>query len=207
MKEIERGQPITFRIPSDTPEHMLKFLQQLKKTERRNFSSKIAEFVMNGVSGSIARQRETLTIPLPKGLSKMQRDWLKHEHSEALLGSIVYQLLSDPVRTASLFASLNSNALDIDEALYLQEETAVAKDLEYDWKTMNSFSPDNEERQLVEKASHNGMEDDDIDHIDLDHFDWETAKKLESPTFEKEEEEEVEELDDLLGDFLAQMNK
>jgi len=191
MKEIERGQPITFRIPSDTPEHQLKFLQQLKKTEKRNFSSKIAEFVMNGVSGSISRQRETLTIPLPKGLSKAQRDWLKHEHSEALLGSIVYQLLADPIRTASLFASLNSNALDIDEALYLQEETAVAKELDFDW---------DKPKEPIEQYPSHSLEDD-----DLENFDWETAKKVEPSTFEKTEE--VEDLDDLLGDFLAQMNK
>lgn len=191
MKELERGQPITFRIPSDTPEHLLKFLQQLKKTERRNFSSKIAEFVMNGVSSSVSRQRETLSIPLPKGLSKAQRDWLKHEHSEALLGSIVYQLLSDPVRTASLFASLNSNALDIDEALYLQEETAVTHDVAYDWEPV---------QEPLEQSHNQSFEDD-----DLDDFDWETAKKAE-PSI-SEEEEEVDDLEDLLGDFLAQMNR
>lgn len=201
MKEagIKRGQPITFRIPSDTPEHILKLLQQLKKTERRNFSSKIAEFVMSGVSSSISRQREILTIPLPKGLSKAQRDWLKHEHSEALLGSIVYQLLANPVRTASLFASINSSALEIDEALYLQEETAVSKEI--NWDIIDSSSPSNEEISPLELYSNNKIEDD-----DLDDFDWETAKKVETSIFEKEEEQ-VEDLEDLLGDFLAQMNK
>lgn len=194
--EIKRGQPITFRIPSDTPDHILKLLHQLKKTERRNFSSKIAEFVMSGVSETISRQRETLTIPLPKGLSKAQRDWLKHEHSEALLGSIVYQLLANPVRTTSLFASLNSNALEIDEALYLQEEAAITKEMD----RMDFSSPSYEEQSPQESYSDNIVEND-----DLDDFNWETAKKVEVLTIE--EEEEVEELDDLLGDFLAQMNK
>ena len=49
---LQRGQAISFRIPSDTPDHILKHLQKLKETERRNFSSKIAEFVMEGVSSS-----------------------------------------------------------------------------------------------------------------------------------------------------------
>ena len=66
--------------------------------------------------------RELVTIPLPKSLNKAQRNWLKHEHSEALIGTIVYNLISDPIRATSLMASLNSNSLDIDEALYLQEE-------------------------------------------------------------------------------------
>lgn len=64
--EVQRGQAISFRIPSDTPDHILKHLQRLKDTERRNFSSKIAEFVMQGVSSSVSREKETITIPLPR---------------------------------------------------------------------------------------------------------------------------------------------
>ncbi|MFC3886337.1 hypothetical protein ACFOU2_23750 [Bacillus songklensis] len=193
MKEkgIQRGQPITFRIPSDTPDHILKHLQRLKETERRNFSSKISEFVMNGVSDSLSKQRETITIPLPKGLNKAQRDWLKHEHSEALLGSIVYQLLSDPIRTASLFTSLNSSALEIEDALYLQEEIASGKDTEINWVSMHPQS------QIQEKQE-NDQDD------DLDNFDWENAKQTHTSPIEEEKEEDM---DDLLGDFLAQMNK
>lgn len=200
MKElgIKRGQPITFRIPSDTPDHMLKYLQQLKKTERRNFSSKIAEFVMNGVSGTLSKQKETLIIPLPKSLSKAQKDWLKHEHSEALLGSIVYQLLANPVRTTSLFASLNSNALDIDEALYLQEETAASEEQELEMDIINTKGIKKESKEQEQ-----GLESD-FEMDDLDHFDWETAKNDGS---ESHEDDEVEPLEDLLGDFLAQMNK
>ena len=44
--EIKRGQAITFRIPSNTPDYMLLQLQKLKETEKRNFSSKIAQFVI-----------------------------------------------------------------------------------------------------------------------------------------------------------------
>lgn len=201
MKEtgMRRGQPITFRIPSDTPDHILKHLQRLKETERRNFSSKIAELVMNGVNDSLSKQREVITIPLPKGLSKAQRDWLKHEHSEALLGSIVYQLLSDPIRTASILASLNSHALEIEDALYLQEETAVGKELEIEWDSFNAQRQTGNRKADTEVHAASIAEDD-----DLDNFDWEIAK--ESQLFVAEEEEE-EDMDDLLGDFLAQMNK
>lgn len=174
---LKRGQPITFRLPSDTSDHTLKQLQKLKEVERRNFSSKIAEFVIDGVNDSLQKQREAITIPLPKGLTKAQRDWLKHEHSEALLGSIVYQLLSDPIRTASLFASLNSNAMDVDAALYLQEETSATVEVE------------------PEVHLDNTKED------DLDNFDWEQFNVTPSAPVEEEEE------DDPLGDFLAQMNK
>ncbi|MEK4405441.1 MULTISPECIES: hypothetical protein [Sporosarcina] len=160
---LKRGQPITFRLPSDTSDHTLKQLQKLKEVERRNFSSKIAEFVIDGVNDSLLKHREAITIPLPKGLTKAQRDWLKHEHSEALLGSIVYQLMSDPIRTASLFASLNSNAIDVNAALYLQEETSAAVEVET-------------EHQLI------NIED------DLDNFDWEQLKEPEETSVVEEED-------------------
>ncbi|XZF76090.1 hypothetical protein ACSBO6_00450 [Bacillus sp. AL-1R] len=194
-KELTRGQPITFRIPSDTPDQIIKHLQQLKQSERRNFSSKIAEYVISGVNDSLSKQRQTITIPLPKSLDKAQRDWLKHEHSEALLGSIVYQLLSNPIRTASLITSLNSNSLAIEEALYLQEE-------------MNELEPELEPVQSKRSSEPNldktGRKSD-LDDDDLDNFNWDAASKSEISAAKEEIEEE--DMDSLLGDFLAQMNK
>jgi hypothetical protein len=189
--EITRGKTIAFRIPSDTPDHVLKELQKLKETERRNFSSRISEFVLQGVGQTVQKDRETITIPLPKNLSKMQRDWLKHEHSEALLGSIMYQLISNPVRTASLLAALNSNSTDIDQALYLQEEQPTAK---------ASLENDHDIPQEPTSSS------EDFDDDDLIQFDWESAKREEEDAIEEPPSAE-QEMEDLLGDFLAHMNK
>lgn len=188
--EVKRGQAISFRIPSDTPDHLLKYLQKLKETERRNFSSKIAEFVMQGVSQSSSKEQETITIPLPHKLSKSQRNWLKHEHSEALLGSIMYQLLTDPVRATALLASLNSNSLDISEALYLQEE----EDSVLDGHFMDPIA------EIAVTDEPEASED------DLDAFSWETIRQDEPETAEEEEDHEND-LDSLLGDFLSKMNK
>ena len=191
--EIKRGQALSFRIPSDTPDHILRHLQKLKETERRNFSSKIADFVLQGVGNSYSRERETITIPLPRNLSKSQRDWIKHEHSEALLGNIVYHLLTDPIRATALLASLNSKSTEIDEALYLQEE-----EMDLPSATAAEDSPYIEE--TASTAESNAMDDD-----DLESFVWESIKQTESP--EEDSEEKEEDLDDLLGDFLAKMNK
>ena len=198
---IQRGQAITFRLPSDTPDHIIRQMQKLKETERRNFSSKIAEFVLDGVSSSLSKDREIITIPMPKQLSKEQRNWLKHAHSEAMLGNIVYQLLSDPVRAMSILASLNSNALDIDQALYLQTELTEKKE-EATRNVSNAtvFSPEPEE--IEQEILSDELED------DLMNFDWDMAKK--EPVSTKgstEENVETESLDDLLGDFLSKMNK
>jgi hypothetical protein len=195
--EIKRGQALSFRIPSDTPDHIVKHLQRLKETERRNFSSTIAEFVVQGISHSFSREKETITIPLPKKLTKAQKDWLKHEHSEAMLGSILYQLIADPIRATSLLASLNSNSLDIEEALYLQEEIRSAPLTAAASKVDNLI-----ERDTMEELAAS-IDDIDMDD-DLSGFDWSTAKKPE-PGEEKVEEEL--DSDDLLGGFLANMNK
>jgi hypothetical protein len=194
--EVQRGQAISFRVPSDTPDHILKHLQKLKDTERRNFSSKIAEFVMQGVSSSVSREKETITIPLPQKLTKAQRNWLKHEHSEALLGSILYQLISDPVRSTSLLASLNSHSIDIDEALYLQEEV-FPEELQRDESYLQVAVGKEVPPSPIDLSD---MED------DLSEFDWEIAKEKQ-PLIEEEENEVEPDIDDLLGGFLANMNK
>jgi hypothetical protein len=200
--EIKRGQTIAFRIPSDTPDHILKQIQKLKETEKRNFSSRIAEFVMQGVNQTFKREREALTIPIPQKLSKVQKDWLKHEHSEALLGSIMYNLIADPVRSVSLLAALNSNQTDIDQALYLQEEAfAEIPKIETRISSVNAISFEEEQQeQMVES-----LQEDEIDD-DLDQIDWEMLKPDE-PSSKKQTPEKEESLDDLLGGFLAQMNK
>ncbi len=175
-------------------------MQKLKETERRNFSSKMAEFILDGVSNSLSKDRETVTIPLPKQLSKEQRNWLKHSHSEALLGNIVYQLLNDPVRAMSVLASLNSNALDIDQALYLQDNQPQKIDEELT-KSSNKYdiSPELEVNQDV--FAHDDLED------DLMNFDWDKAKQEHAATVEDSTEDIEEDVEDLLGNFLSKMNK
>ncbi|WP_338450337.1 hypothetical protein R4Z09_30420 [Niallia oryzisoli] len=195
--EITRGQTISFRIPSDTPDHILKQLTRLKEIERRNFSSKIADFVIQGVNSSSLRDREMVTIPLPKSLTKAQRDWLKHEHSEALLGSIIYQLISDPIRASSLLASFNSSSLDIDEALYLQEEAMPAN------VSAAKEDPYSSDLGLEEDAADDPLLDFDDD---LDSFDWDSAKQGEAEETEAEDDAEEMDVDDLLGGFLSRMN-
>ncbi|MCA1026489.1 hypothetical protein [Cytobacillus kochii] len=185
--ELKRGQSISFRIPSDTPDYLLKELQRLKTTERRNFSSKVAEIVLAGVNQNKSNEREAITIPLPKHLTKVQKDWLKHEHSEALLGSIVYQLISDPLRATALLASLNSGSANIDEALYLQEESGVTPVDEW------------QETAAAEEPADDATFED-----ELDSFDWNQAKKNEPEPHKEEAEEDI---DDLLGGFLSHMNK
>lgn len=168
--EIKRGQAITFRIPSNTPDHIIMQLQKLKETEKRNFSSKIAEFVLNGVSNDLHQDKDVITLPLPHRLSTVQRDWLKHAHSEALLGSILYELLTDPMRATSLFTTISNDTKEEFKRVELEPEFA-----------------------LPEIA------------MDLDNFS--EFEAVEAHDDQQPLQTSEEQLDDLLGDFLAQMNK
>ncbi|MFE8701993.1 hypothetical protein ACFYKX_15435 [Cytobacillus sp. FJAT-54145] len=188
VARIKRGQAITFRIPSNTPDHIMMQLQRLKETERRNFSSKMAEFILEGVNNSISKEKEVVMIPLPKPLTKVQRNWLKHTHSEALVGSIIYQLLADPVRATSILASLNSNSLDIDDALYLQEEKINDK------QVSSNHNESIDEIPVIEADD------------DLENFNWEMNTNLNTQS-EIQDEIEEEDSEDLLGEFLSRMNK
>lgn len=200
-KGIQRGQAITFRIPSDTPDYVLKQLQHLKETEKRNFSSRIAQYVMQGVSETRSKEKETVTVSLPKSLTKEQRNWLKHEHSEALMGSILYQLLMDPIRATSLYASLHNNAYDFDDVLELQEqvESAIqAKSYAVASGQDNASSYTNDWQENESPAEDNWTTDDDLDDINLDHLQEEIHKEEEKVEFDE---------DDPLADFFSSMNK
>ncbi|MDG5472582.1 hypothetical protein P6709_12570 [Jeotgalibacillus sp. ET6] len=198
---IKRGQAITFRLPSDTPDHLIRELQKIKESERRNFSSKIAEFVLEGVgSQRQSKERETVSVPLPRALSKEQRSWIRHSHSEALLGNIIYQLLSDPVRATAILASMNSTSLDIDEALYLQESTRGRRSSE-SVVSREYEIPTDDQSQEHAASSTESNEDDLMD------FDWDAAKKEAEELKQNQGEEKVENIDDLLGGFLDRMNK
>jgi hypothetical protein len=114
------------------------------------------------------------------------------------LGNIVYQLLTDPVRAMSVLASLNSNALDIDQALYLQDKQTekIEEDLSFD----HNSSPDLE-------VNHEEFVADELED-DLMNFDWDKARQ-EHAASEDDSEEHVEQddIEDLLGSFLSKMNK
>lgn len=195
VRTIERGQSITFRVPSDTPDYLLKQLQQLRETERRNFSSEIAQFVLKGVNETYARKRETVTIPLPKALTLEQKNWLKHEHSEALLGTIVYQLLQDPVRAMTLLASLTSGASTVDEALYLQESSQLNEELVESQATEKKEPVATEVPE--EEPEDQGSTVDDVDLSDL----------LDDLHGDKNAEKDEEEDEDPLEDFFSSMNR
>jgi Holliday junction resolvasome RuvABC ATP-dependent DNA helicase subunit len=100
----------------------------------------------------------------------------------------------DPIRATALLTSLNSNSLDIDEALYLQEEITNEEYPAMEAAQVDDYLHSNKEAAVAE-----------VD--DLDTFDWEKATQNQSITVEEEHSNIENDLDSLLGDFLNKMNK
>src|SRR5699024_6028053 len=145
--------------------------------------------------------RETITIPLPKALTKEQKSWLKHEHSEALIRTILYQLLSDPMRATSLLASLNSNAQTTDEALYLQEDYTTEETSNQSLETEETSDQAMETDESVDEAPVEQVDDDLMDTLDMSAL-FEDVHAEDTQSIEEDEDD-----DDPLEDFFANMNK
>jgi hypothetical protein len=101
------------------------------------------------------------------------------------------------VRSAALLASFNSKSTDIDEALYLQERKESEEKPVYRAEVPPPSPPAQEEEEEI-PAFTDGADD------DLDDIDWSSVQIDRSAESEDQEEESME---DLLGDFLAHMNK
>lgn len=100
---MQRGQVISFRLPSETSDHILKYLQRLKETEGRKFSKKLSELLMKGIG--VATDQESIIIPINQTLTKEQKEWLKHEQSEVILRNLVYQILTEPTSSIGIKGS------------------------------------------------------------------------------------------------------
>ena len=101
----------------------------------------------------------------------------------------------------SILASLNSNALDIDQALYLQTEpTEKIEEELINESTQTNISGDFEK-------GHGEYLPDELED-DLMNFDWDKAKQEQAASEESSGENVViEDVEDLLGSFLSNMNK
>ncbi|MGG4037847.1 hypothetical protein [Heyndrickxia ginsengihumi] len=98
MEQFEPGKTISFRLPSDTPIHVCKYLTERKSILGRKFSSEIAPLFVDAVSQkSQGHTKENeITISLPEGLTPQQKDWLIHPYTRSLITQMLYQVIKNP---------------------------------------------------------------------------------------------------------------
>lgn len=98
MEQFEPGKTISFRLPSDTPLHVSEYLINRKKKLGRKFSSEIAPIFVKAVSQKALGNTDSdqITISLPEGLTAEQKEWMNHPNTRALLGQLLYQIVTKP---------------------------------------------------------------------------------------------------------------
>ncbi|MDM5224529.1 hypothetical protein QUF86_28235 [Peribacillus sp. NJ11] len=98
MEQFEPGKTISFRLPSDTPLHVSEYLISRKKELGRKFSSEIAPIFVKAVSQKALGNTDSdqITISLPEGLTAEQKEWMNHPNTRALIGQLLYQVVTKP---------------------------------------------------------------------------------------------------------------
>jgi hypothetical protein len=98
MEEFEPGKTISFRLPSDTPTHVSKYLSGRKKKLGRKFSSEIAPLFVDAIAKKALETEnvDQINILLPKGLTQEQKDWLNQPNTKALISQLLYQVITRP---------------------------------------------------------------------------------------------------------------
>lgn len=104
MEQFGPGKTISFRLPNDTPEHVFRYLNRRKKRLGRKFSSEIAPLFVDSIAEKALQgtQPYSVSIPIPKGLSDEQKDWISHPSTRALIGQLLYQMVKEPVKPLQL---------------------------------------------------------------------------------------------------------
>lgn len=106
--QLEPGKTISFRLPNHTPSHVITYLNKLKKTEGRKFSSKIAPLFVDAIDDRITKKdSDNYSLPLSENLSKEEMQWLENKHTKALISQIVLKLATDPAKAFELLAQNN----------------------------------------------------------------------------------------------------
>jgi|SRR5213079_446671 hypothetical protein len=98
MEEFEPGKTISFRLPSDTPPHVSKYLSGRKKILGRKFSSEIAPIFVDAIAKKALETEnvDQINILLPQGLTQEQKDWLNQPNTKALISQLLYQVVTRP---------------------------------------------------------------------------------------------------------------
>ncbi|MDQ0862378.1 hypothetical protein [Bacillus sp. V2I10] len=143
MEQFEPGKTISFRLPQDTPVSVSKYLTRRKNRLGRKFSSEIAPLFVSAISQKISKtsEEDTISVPLPKGITNEQKEWLNHPHTKALISQLLYQVINKP-----------ASGFDFD--------TNVVKNEDID---SQSFKVNNTVKNFAQKTFLNFEDDDDDD--------------------------------------------
>lgn len=94
-KPVKAGDVFSFRLPKNTPEDQIKALNKMRNKLERDFGKEIAPLFMEAVV-NYTKASETVTVPLPRKLTRPEREKFNDIHVKHLIGHIVFQLILTP---------------------------------------------------------------------------------------------------------------
>jgi len=146
MSEFTPGKVISFRLPKATPTRVLTHLDELKKEHGRKFGGIMASRFVQMVDQEINKKHpeEMLVIPLPTGVSEEEKEFLRNEKNQALIGQLIVQLLKEPGKIAELPRDMDTEVQEPkepEEKPYIQNEALLS----FAQKTFLDFDDDDDD--------------------------------------------------------------
>jgi hypothetical protein len=142
MDRFEPGKTISFRLPADTPLHVLEDLTERKRKLGRKFSSDIASIFVEAISQQVHNHEkyEQVIIPLPPGLTAEQKEWINHAHTKSLFSQLLYQVVNRP-NTPFNFTEPENKTVPEEPKSIFKANAAIQK---FAQKTFMNFDDDDD---------------------------------------------------------------
>lgn len=98
MEQYSPGKVISFRLPNDTPNHVIKHLNARKKKLERRFSAEVASLFIDAVSQKALNisEKDSISVQLPKRLTEEQKEWLRNPYTRSMISQLLYQIVQKP---------------------------------------------------------------------------------------------------------------
>lgn len=139
MEELfDISKPVSFRLPQDTAQPVLEYLNELKQQEGRKYSSVCASLFVSAINEQMLSNNsgERLTIHLPGSLTPEQREWLASPMTKQMLGQWIFQMMNDPGKPVHITGVENTPVPDTAQVNEFKIENSttsnLAKHLLYD---------------------------------------------------------------------------
>ncbi|MBL4952147.1 hypothetical protein JK635_07970 [Neobacillus sp. YIM B02564] len=121
-KPIAKGQVLSFRLPIDTPNEVIQWLNECK--EKGVLGKTIAQLVIHSFRTK-QENIEPVTIHLPSSLTDNEKSWLALPETKEVLGALLFRLIQSPHEYLSFSAhSLPSvkQKQETEEEFYVDHE-------------------------------------------------------------------------------------
>lgn len=95
-KPVEAGDPVSFRLPVNTPIEVLNHLTNLKGSGE--FGKECSRVFINAIQEKIS-DAPMISLELPEALPPEKQQWIESKESQRIIGKWLHQLLTEKSTT------------------------------------------------------------------------------------------------------------